>query len=692
MSLDLAQAFFEEAAELLADFETSLLHLEESPGDPEILNRIFRCAHTLKGNGAMLGFDEVAHFTHALEDLLDRLRKGEMAVTPVVVDTLLESLDAVKQLIAAAKGNDEQDAEQCGKILQVIRALIRGEMPADAVARPSTTAGSPRPSATVAGRQILYEIQFTPPRDAFQRGLDPIHLLQDLSGLGEFVQVTAETSDIPDLDSMDPECCYLAWKIWLLSRGRENDIKACFDFLAESGAISIDAHEMDENGMDETEGRARTSHEPSTVGNSAWGIERELSIANPAESRTAESEVRSSKRETLESSSIRVSTEKIDKLVNLVGEIVIVQSMINEVVRDFSPDKLDRLQEAVTDMERNTRELQERVMAVRMLPIGNVFGRFPRLVRDLATAFGKKVTLQITGEETELDKGVIERIGDPLTHLIRNAVDHGIDSPEERRQAGKPESGVIRLHAFHRGGNVIIDVIDDGRGLNGEKIGEKALALGLIRPDENLTEEQIHSLIFRPGFSTAAVVSDVSGRGVGMDVVKRNVEALNGTVAISSERGKGTRFRIKLPLTLAILDGLSLRVGEEIYIIPLIAIVESIRPRPDSLRTVFGRGEVIGVRGEYLSLLRLHRVFNAVGQVSGHDRGLVVIVENEGEKIGVLVDELLGQQQVVIKSLESNFKKMDGIAGATVLGDGRVALILDVPGLVGLARQNLAAA
>ncbi|MGE0679650.1 MAG: chemotaxis protein CheA, partial [Candidatus Binatia bacterium] len=389
-----------------------------------------------------------------------------------------------------------------------------------------------------------------------------------------------------------------------------------------------------------------------------------------------------------ESASIRVPTEKVDKLINLVGELVITQSMISQTLEHFSLAKLNQLRESITELERNTRELQERVMAVRMMPIGNSFSRFPRLVRDLATQLNKKIAVQMIGEETELDKGVIERISDPLTHLVRNAADHGIESPEERRAVGKPEQGTIRLQAYHQGGNVIIEVGDDGRGLNVERIKQKALAQGLIGPEDNLSEEQLHALIFHPGFSTAAVVSDVSGRGVGMDVVKKNIEALNGSVTVVSELGKGSCLRIKLPLTLAIIDGLSVKVGDDIYILPLVSIVESIRPRPEQVKRLFGRGEVIAVRGEFLPLIRLYHLFNTPTHIIDPSKGLVVIVETEGKKSGILVDELLGQAQVVIKNLEANYQKVEGVVGATILGDGRVALILDVQGLIHLAVQG----
>jgi len=385
-----------------------------------------------------------------------------------------------------------------------------------------------------------------------------------------------------------------------------------------------------------------------------------------------------------EVSSIRVNTDKVDKLINLVGELVITQSMVAQLIAGFTPDRLPQLEEAVTQMDRHARELQERVMAIRMVPIRMLFSRLPRVVRDLAQAQHKQVVLDMAGEETELDKTVIEQIGDPLTHLVRNAIDHGIEPSEVRQQAAKPATGHLYLKAYQQSGNIYIEVGDDGKGLDRERIMAKAVQNGLVAPDQALTDEEIFALIFRPGFSTAEKVTEVSGRGVGMDVVKRNVEALSGSITIHSERGCGTTFKIKLPLTLAILDGQLLRVGGESYVMPLVSIVESMRPRQESLNRVLGGAEAITIRGQVLPLLRLHRLFDVSPRTEDPTQGLVVIVEHDGRKVALLVDELLGQQQVVIKSLEANFKKVDGVSGATILGDGSVALILDVPGLVGL--------
>ena len=386
-----------------------------------------------------------------------------------------------------------------------------------------------------------------------------------------------------------------------------------------------------------------------------------------------------------DAASIRVQTDKVDKLVNLVGEMVITQSMLAQIVSRFTLGQLSQLTEAVGAMERHTRDLQERVMAVRMQPIKTVFTRFHRLVRDLAGTLGKQIALEVSGEETELDKTVIDRIGDPLTHLVRNSVDHGVELPETRRTAGKPEQGVVRLHAFHQGGSIFIEVEDDGQGLDKARIQRKAVESGLMKDGEPLTDDQVYALIFRPGFSTAERVTDVSGRGVGMDVVQRNIRALGGQVAITSVRGSGTKFTIKLPLTLAILDGLSVQVGDETYIIPLVNITESIRPKVGQVQSIVGEGEVVNVRGRVLPIVRLYEVLAVTPRVTDPTQSLLVIVENGRNQVALLVDELVGQHQVVIKSLEANYQRVDGVSGATIMGDGRVALILDVPGLVRMA-------
>lgn len=595
---DLLQGFFEESAELLAEFEECLLQLETNPDDQELLNRSFRAIHTIKGNSAMLGFDRIAAVAHNVEDLLGRLRKREIPLTRPAADLLLQSADVIKRLFAAARGEpvDETEGEELRLALHAF--LTRGEDSHIAI-----------PAVSEASAQgILVD--------------------GEVPKIGELL-LEAQAITTTQLDEA------------LRKHKKVGEI------LVEDRAAS-----------------------PLHVAR-ALGQQVELQHKQ-------------------DSSTIRVSTDKVDKLINLVGELVITQSIINQTVAAFGPGRAALLEGAVGQMDRNLRELQERVMAVRMLPVGTVFRRFSRVVRDLAKECGKTITLQIKGEETELDKTVIERISDPMTHLIRNAVDHGIEPPDRRLAQGKPAEGRIRLDAYHQGGSIFIEVADDGRGLDRSKILGKAVEQGLISENESLSDDQVYRLIFRPGFSTAEQVTDVSGRGVGMDVVVRNIEGLGGSIAIATEAGRGTRFTIKLPLTLAIMDGLSIQLGDEVYIIPLVSITESIRPKPADLSSVVGRGEVVSVRGQALPIIRLYEQFDVIPNVTDPTQGLLVIVEREGRRVALLVDELLGQQQVVIKSLETNYRKVPGVSGATIMGDGRVAMILDIPGLIRLASGSQA--
>jgi len=477
-------------------------------------------------------------------------------------------------------------------------------------------------------------------------------ILRDLAALGSAgASPELDLGKLPSLDDLDPERCYLAWKLRIATSKTSAEIQDVFAFVEDGAEIRIEAEHQE--------------------------LEAAAQPAPPPPSGQAARDA-----------SIRVATSKVDKLVDLVGELVIAQSMAHQIVRNFSPARLGELQEAIAQMERHIRELQERVMSVRMLPIGHIFGRFPRLVRDLSIQLSKNVRLEMAGEDTELDKGVVEQMSDPLTHIIRNAIDHGIEPGDERASNGKPEQGLIRLEAFHQAGSVIVEISDDGRGLDANRIRRKAIERGLIAESDSLTEAQCCDLIFSAGFSTAEKVSDLSGRGVGLDVVRRNVEALNGSVTLVAQPGHGTRVRIQLPLTLAILDGLSVRVGKETYVVPLVAISESIRPREEQVKTVAGRGEAVMVRGEALPLVRLHRLFGIQTEVVDPCRGLTVIVEHAGHRFALLVDELLGQQQVVIKSLEAHYRKVEGVLGATILGDGRAALILDAAGLAQISRRN----
>ena len=717
MSNEFAQfqdAFFEEAAEHLAIVEEGLLALEQHPEDRDLLNKIFRSAHSIKGTSGMFGFNAVAQFTHKMETLLDLLRNGQKVVTPQIADLLLKATDCLKTLIDASKGGSAVDEETVQRLTaELAAASASGIQPST-----STTEVPKTNSTRAAADNHLYTIAWAPPAWLFQRGLDPLQIFKELSTLGTLSEVTVETSKLPDLASMDPETCYLSWTMKLETTKNKNVVEAVFEFVREDSQLTIvEESKGQESSVDShpaplTSGGSESGPQPlgeilvesgivsrQTLDHALAQQKRvgqilvEQNAATPQQVEQAlqkqkqqESAAQSKKTDT---ASIRVDTDKIDKLINLVGELVITQSMLSDLGSRFEMRQMPVLLERMAQLERNTREIQERVMSIRMLPIGTAFSRFPRLVRDLSAKAGKKIQLVLSGEETELDKTVIESIGDPLTHLVRNSADHGLEPPEERLDNNKPELGTVRLNAFHEGGNICITVEDDGRGLNREKILAKAIKQGLIAENEKLPDDQIWALIFKPGFSTAEKVTDVSGRGVGMDVVKRNIDALGGTVSIKTALGKGTTFTLKLPLTLAIIEGMTVRVGKETYIVPLLSILESIQPKADAIKTVVGRGELINVRDTYLPMMRMYEVFSLQPEYTEPTKAILLILETEGERVAVMVDEILGQQQVVIKSMEQNFRKVAGVAGATILGDGTVGFILDVRGMLEIARRGM---
>jgi len=648
------ETFFQESAEHLAAMETGLLGLDQGSSDPELLNAIFRAAHSIKGASGMFGLDDVTRFTHALESLLDRVRSGEITVTGKLTDLLLRSNDVLRDVLAAAATSGPAPAAMQG-VLEELCVMQRGESAAES---PRPRQSDREPSDAARG---IYCVHFRPSPEMFTQGMDPLLILRDLArlgeGLGESAVAEVDLRALPELPVLDPERCYLAWTGRIETSKTVDEIRDVFAFVEDGAEIRVEAEEA--------------AADPAAP-------------AAPAIAQATVPAAQTAPRD----ASIRVATSKVDQLVDLVGELVIAQSMAHAIAHNFSANRLAELQEAIAQMERHIRELQERVMSVRMLPIGHIFGRFPRLVRDLSMQLSKNVRLELAGEDTELDKGVVEQMSDPLTHVIRNAIDHGIEPAAERFRNGKPEQGLIRLEAFHQAGSVIVEVSDDGRGLDTARIRKKAMERGLISENDPLSEAQICDLIFSAGFSTAAEVTDLSGRGVGLDVVRRNVEALNGSVTLTAQPGAGTKIRIQLPLTLAILDGLSVRVGRETYVLPLVSISESIRPQTEQLKTLAGQGEVVMVRQEALPLLRLHRLFGIPTEVVDPRRGLTVIVEHAGHRFALLVDELLGQQQVVIKSLEAHYRKVEGVLGATILGDGRAALILDATGLAQVSRRQ----
>lgn len=685
------ETFFTESAEHVETMETGLLELEQRPADLDLLNRIFRAAHSVKGNAGMFHFTDIGGLTHQMENVLDMLRNEKMPVTPGVIDILLRALDGLKGLLEVAQGHGEVN-QALIQGLQEELAACQAEEEGGPSAPPAISAG---PSSQSVRKWRKVTIDWNPLPELFQRGLDPAQIFRELHELGMVKMLQVRTDALPSLETLDPERCYFSWGIELDTDVPIAKVEAVFEFVRDGSELAVVDCAPPEKEPYKRVGDILIEEGAVTPEQVEESLSKQKKIGQilVEEKKVTPQQVdkalqKQQQLKKAEAASIRVDTEKIDKLINLVGELVITQSMITDLGEKFTINQLPILQERITQLERNTRELQERVMSIRMMPIGSAFHRFPRLVRDLAAKSGKQIQLVMSGEETELDKTLIEAIGDPLTHLVRNSADHGLEPPEERLAQCKSSRGTIRLHAYHDGGNICIAVEDDGRGLNREKIIKKAVEKGIIADGANLSDEEAFQLIFRPGFSTAETITDVSGRGVGMDVVKRNIEGLGGAVSIQSTLGKGSRVTLKLPLTLAIIDGMTVRVGGDHYIIPLITVTESIRPKPQDLQRIVGKGEVVNLRGEWVPMVRLYDVFGTTPDYTDPAQALLVILEAEGRRVAVLVDELTGQQQVVIKSLEQNFRKVESISGATILGDGHVALILDVPGLAKLARAG----
>jgi len=676
MTIDMSQfyqVFFDEADELLAEMEKLLLALDVSAPDNEDLNAIFRAAHSIKGGAATFAFTDITEVTHMLESLLDRIRKGEMALTTEHVDTFLAAKDVLNMQMEGHHhgANVDQDAVEsvCARLKQLSQGIVADAPAAPAAAPAPATQASPAMPVADADGQFHFRIELP---EVPQRDVDA--LATELGLLGSITQEVLADKRVA---------------FTLITGEGQDDIVAICSFVLDPDDLKITcggapkaAADEPGYGIFETD---KTEAAPPVV--AAVEPAKPAAAAPEAAADARNFGRRATDKESgQESSSIRVGVEKVDQLINLVGELVITQAMIDQRIAALDPIHHERLLNSASQLSRNTRDLQEAVMSIRMMPMDYVFSRFPRMVRDLAGKLGKQVEFVTRGAATELDKGLIERIVDPLTHLVRNSVDHGIEMPEQRRASGKKEAGKLILSAAHQGGNIVIEVTDDGGGLNRERILDKAKQQGLPVTD-TMPDAEVWQLIFAPGFSTAAVVTDVSGRGVGMDVVKRNITAMGGTVDIRSMTGVGTTISISLPLTLAILDGMSVRVGEEVYILPLGYVIESLQPVAADVKEIAGQGQVVKIREEYLPLIPLYKIFDIEPEFTDPSQGIAVILEADGKKAALLVDALVGQQQVVVKNLESNFRKVAGISGATILGDGGVSLILDVSALLKSSRQ-----
>lgn len=667
MSIDLSQffeVFFEESIEGLDAMESELLNLEPGNEDTETINTIFRAAHSIKGGSSTFGFSSVSDFTHVLETLLDQIRDGQRTLTTEHVNLLLKSVDCLRGLLNALKAQETPELDEANELrlkFEVILGLNDAE----------TTAIANEEQVNKGVDFNTYQIEFKPHPHLFKTGNEPLYMIGELAELGS-LETVAFYDDVPEIKTLIPDECFLRWVFTLTTESDESKIQEIFEWVEDDADISVslcgglfdETHESvatDDQVDEATEIKENESK--------VKDIKQDLKIPRKTPDST--------------SNSIRVGIDKVDSLINMVGELVITQAMLSQIgEQEITEATITSLQEGLAQLAHNTRDLQENVMRIRMLPISFVFSRFPRLVRDTSDKLNKLVELKLLGEQTELDKTVMEKISDPMVHLVRNALDHGLETPEERIANGKDKVGTVTLNAFHQGGNIVIEIMDDGRGLNTERIKDKAITNQIISESDDLTTDEIHELIFMPGFSTAEVVSDISGRGVGMDVVRRNIEALNGTVEVSSAQNTGSTFTIRLPLTLAILDGQLVKVAKHTYIIPLISIVESLQIDIESVSRVGKDLDVLRLRDEYIPILRLYTIFDHCGAIEELDKTLLVVVESDNHKVGLLVDDLLSQQQVVIKSLEANYQKVDGISGATILGDGRVSLIIDISGLI----------
>ncbi|SDC00397.1 CheA signal transduction histidine kinase [Variovorax sp. CF079] len=658
------QAFFVEAIELLAEMEQLLLELDVESPDSEQLNAIFRAAHSIKGGAATFGFTALTDTTHLLETLLDRARHGQLSLSGPMIDAFLETKDALQEQLTAYQAGKEPETETVAHICAVLQQLARENGAAEAA--PASLPAAPAPAPVVAA----------PDAAAAPAAEGALRI--------RFARLS------------DSECDLLADELGnlgrVLSRTRSNDHLTVMleTTCAPDDIVAVCCFVIDESQIEITREAAQPEEAAAAIAPEAAPAAASPAVAAPKPASASAAPVAAAAN-AKESSSIRVDVEKVDQLINLVGELVITQSMLTQAATMLDPVAYERFLSGLGHLERNARDLQESVMSIRMMPMDYVFSRFPRVIRDVSAKLGKQVRLDTYGRETELDKGLIERIVDPLTHLVRNSLDHGIETPEQRLAKGKEATGQLLLSAQHHGGNIVIEVSDDGAGLNREKILAKAQQQGLAVSDA-MPDEEVWQLIFAPGFSTAEQVTDISGRGVGMDVVKRNIQEMGGHVEISSREGRGTTTRIVLPLTLAILNGMSVKVGEEAYILPLSYVIESLQPLPEHLHSITADGHVIKVRGEYLPLIELHRVFDVAGAQTQPTQGILVIVQADDARFALLVDELLGQHQVVVKNLETNYRKVPGISAATILGDGSVAFIIDVGAMPRIQRAQAASA
>ena len=692
--------FLSEANEIVEGLENDLVLLEDNKSDEDLLNKIFRSAHTLKSSAGTVGFTTMSELNHVAENLLEKVRSGKLDVTPKMITVLLEFLDTVKLMLQnIIDGKGEADGvDNIESLKAKIKAIADGNEDIETVASPQPKKETPKteePKEEVkevkaegtekSGGSNVFHVDMSFKATIFDNGIDPLMFLNDLKAIGTIKNLKIDYSNVPAISALeDPYTCYTQFALDLETNSTIEQVQNIFLFVIDDNDINIsDAKE----GAQEV----KSSPQPEV----AETKKEETQAEAPKETKQEEAKTEQAKPQAPKSASakvqapstVRVDTRKLDSLMNLIGELVIAQSRIMQLTQSLDID--NGLKEAVSSMDRTSRQIQEEVMNIRMMPVGPIFNQFHRYVRDLNLELNKEVKLVLKGETTEIDKNMLEQLSDPLKHIIRNSMDHGIEkTKEERIERGKPEFGTITMSAAHQEGHVVIEVSDDGNGLNKEKIYNKAIEKGLLSKDGKYSDAEIYRTIFSPGLSTAEKITDISGRGVGMDVVRANVEKMKGKIEIKSEEGKGSTFIIKLPLTLAIIEGITFALGEQIYIMPLISIIEQMKVKNEQIKPFEGKGEMIKIRDEYLPLIRLHKVFDIDTQVDDIDNGIVVVVEAGYRRCAIFVDELLDQQQVVIKSLDSAFSKHSGISGGTILGDGRIALIIDIQGLVNISLQG----
>ena len=705
---ELKQTFFEECDELLTTLESELEVVQNGDQTDDTVNSIFRAVHSIKGGAGAFGFETLVEFSHTFETLLDEMRNGNHSATDTTVEVLFQANDILADLVGMAQEDTEPPTDFGADVRAKLAALVAGTDPeeatADSTGSDSSDDGIDFTPVSVDDTDTddqstsdQFTIVFKPSSTTYEKANEPLLLIRELGRLGE-IEVVADFDAIPTLDNLNPFDSYLGWTITLDYEGQISDIEEIFEFVAEDCTVEImgigSAANTDsgDQGADEEElfmqpvpvgemeAKTAVSEEPSPTSTTA-------SVGKKSDAPKAETAEKKSKPE--QRASVRVDLGKIDRVVNMVGEIVITQAMLAQTVDDLPDGSYADLHQGLEELFHHTRELQESVMSIRAQPVKSVFQRMPRLVREVSGQTGKKARLVISGETTEVDKTIVEKLSDPLTHILRNAVDHGLESPEKRAESGKPEEGTINLSAEHRSGRIVIEVKDDGGGINREVVLRKAVEKGLVAEDANLSDEDIDQLILLPGFSTQEQVSDISGRGVGMDVVKRNIQEIGGRVAIQSVPGKGTSFQLLLPLTLAVMDGMVVTANDQTFVLPLSNIVECLKPNETQIQNLAGVGNVIRLRGEIIQLSNLNTILGLGERGTPKQDAVVVILEAAGgARLGIAVEQLLGQQQIVVKSIEKNYGSVAGLSAATILGDGKVAFIADVEGLLSIAQTH----